>query len=623
MTNELSSFASKLSFTQLDIYKNLESYIYEYSEEYSYMIKKFKENPSQDTIRTMYKDDEFVYFIETLSSLVKIDEFTLFINAAAFALSDHDKNAALTSIIDGFNNGVLPILALRDSLSIDKIRSIIASYLGYEYKKLSIGMVEVSELQNLHIEASRKIQYLPIKVDGSIALAVSDIPSKAFLDEAHAHFGETIPIYIAPEKDIESMRVNAANMQRFSGKINVAFAQDDATIVDSLLNHAVSMGASDIHIEFDRDPYSESMITYFRIDGKRTPITTNSPDNARALIGRIKIAANMNVAEHRQFQGGRFSTIIKTNGVSRTVDVRCTVQPVEHAGETREEIVLRLLMQGSEIKLEHLGFSLDIQEQLLKILQYKQNIILSTGPTGSGKTTTLYACLREAVTPELKAVSAEDPVEYVIPGVSQTQINEPAGRLFANSLREFVRVDPDIIFVGEIRDAETANLAIDAGVTGHLVFSSIHADDVASVIFRFIELGVQRTLLSSSIRGVLNQRLIRLLCPECKIPDKVENYPEIQWQNNKIPQRIYKAAENGCAHCHNIGYKNREPIGELLIVDRKIKQIIMNPSSSSIDVFDAARKNGMRTLWEDALLKMASGKTSYNEIMAYNTQELF
>jgi type II secretory ATPase GspE/PulE/Tfp pilus assembly ATPase PilB-like protein len=323
------------------------------------------------------------------------------------------------------------------------------------------------------------------------------------------------------------------------------------------------------------------------------------------LVARIKILANMDIAERRLPQDGRFRVTSQGNKI---IDFRVSTLPTIHG----EKIVLRLLDRSAPlIGLEKLGFTEDVLEKFDWLIQRPYGMILVTGPTGSGKTTTLYSALAKISTPEKNIITVEDPVEYQFPRINQVQVNTKVGLTFANGLRSILRQDPDIIMIGEIRDRETAEIAVQAALTGHLVLSTIHTNDSAGAIARLMDMGIEPFLISSSVIGILAQRLARRICSRCKIPKQPteEEIKVLKLGENDI---IYEG--KGCEACRHTGYRGRIGIFELLMVDDEIRSMIVDKVPANV-IRETAVKKGMRTLWEDAKLKVRNGITTYSEIL--------
>ncbi len=373
-------------------------------------------------------------------------------------------------------------------------------------------------------------------------------------------------------------------------------------LADSILYRAVQNGASDIHIE----PQEKEVILRFRIDGVLKKMDSFPANIKEPLISRFKILSNLDISERRKPQDG----IIKLKISNRKVQLRVSTLPTIYG----EKIVMRVQFpdEFSSLKLELLGFEEDEVEKLREAYNRPYGIILVVGPTGSGKTTTLYSILQELNKEEVNIVTAEDPVEINIPGLNQVQIDEKVGRTFEAVLRSFLRQDPDIMLIGEIRDNITAEIAIKSSLTGHLVLSTLHVNDAPSTIARLMDMGIEPFLISSSLLAISAQRLVRKLCPYCKIPyEPTKQEKEYYKITTDI---IYKANKEGCEHCNHLGYKGRTVIAELLFVDNEIREVISQGKTTE-EIRELAIKKGMKTLFDSGILKVNKGITSLEEVL--------
>lgn len=372
-------------------------------------------------------------------------------------------------------------------------------------------------------------------------------------------------------------------------------------LLNSIIEQAVRERASDIHIE----PYGEDIRVRFRIDGDLREIMTLAKSSHSGIVTRIKIIGKMNIAEKRIPQDGRVETKIS----GREIDMRISTLPTVYG----EKIVIRLLDRSNFMfTKEALGFSEDDLEIFNKILAQPYGMILVTGPTGSGKTTTLYTVLQELNQIEKNIITIEDPVEYKLNGINQVQVNTKAGLTFASGLRSVLRQDPDIVMVGEIRDGETAEIAVRAAITGHLVLSTLHTNDSPSTVARLIDMGIEPYLVSSAIIGVVSQRLVKLLCPKCKSSFEA-GYLEkkILGMDEEGKLTLYKAV--GCSSCNN-GYKGRRAVHELMPINETIRQLI-DKGANIDELRRQAIKDGMHTLLESAANLAIKGDTSYDEVL--------
>jgi len=389
--------------------------------------------------------------------------------------------------------------------------------------------------------------------------------------------------------EVESAVDLSRMMQELPAIEDLLEASNDAPIIrmlNALLTQAAKDGASDIHIE----PYERSSSVRFRVDGTLREIVQPNKALHAALISRLKIMAELDIAEKRLPQDGRIS--LRIGG--RSVDVRVSTLPSAHG----ERAVLRLLDKGEQrFTLESLGMDGAVLNKFDTLIQQPHGIVLVTGPTGSGKTTTLYASLGRIDTGTTNVLTVEDPVEYELPGIGQTQVNPKIDLTFAKALRAILRQDPDVIMIGEIRDFETAQIAIQASLTGHLVLATLHTNDAPSAVTRLTDMGVEPFLLSSSLLGVLAQRLVRKLCRDCRKADARGRYHPV-----------------GCAQCGQTGYKGRTGVYELMVADEKVRALIHNRAAES-QVFVAAEEGGLRSMREDGERLIAAGVTSPEEVM--------
>jgi general secretion pathway protein E len=418
-----------------------------------------------------------------------------------------------------------------------------------------------------------------------------------FEREASATLGQRIAVaYAGGESsaaavigEVESGVDLSRMMQELPAVEDLLEAADDAPIIrmlNALLTQAAKDGASDIHIE----PYERRSSVRFRVDGTLREVVQPNKALHAALISRLKIMAELDIAEKRMPQDGRIS--LRIGG--RAIDVRVSTLPSSHG----ERAVLRLLDKAeSRFTLEGLGMDGEVLERYSRLIQQPHGIVLVTGPTGSGKTTTLYASLGQVDTATTNVLTVEDPVEYELAGIGQTQVNAKIELTFAKALRAILRQDPDVIMIGEIRDYETAQIAIQASLTGHLVLATIHTNDAPSCVTRLIDMGVEPYLLSSSLLGALAQRLVRKLCPACRRPDAEGRWHPV-----------------GCVQCSGTGYKGRTGVYELMVVDENVKELVHNRASEQ-DLAAAARAAGLKSMREDGDRLVSQGLTSAEEVI--------
>ncbi|MCU0784515.1 MAG: type II/IV secretion system protein [Verrucomicrobia bacterium] len=388
-------------------------------------------------------------------------------------------------------------------------------------------------------------------------------------------------------------------------------AAEDASIikfVNQVLRDAIDLRASDIHLE----PFEDEFRIRYRIDGvlQEVPVPPQLKRFQPAIVSRVKILSHLNIAEKRLPQDGR----IKIRVEDSDVDIRVSVIPMLHG----EAVVMRLLRQNSTLRgMGELGMDTREYKCFKHVLEMPHGIILVTGPTGSGKTSTLYTALNEINDAVRKIITIEDPVEYQLKGVNQIQVSEKAGLTFARGLRSILRHDPDVILVGEIRDKETAQIAVQSSLTGHLVFSTLHTNDAPGAVTRLVDMGVEPYLVASSLEAVLAQRLVRLLCKHCKQVDNSPTAQALKIQLGIPPETtIYKSV--GCRECRNTGFHGRRAIFEWMDSDNEIRQLVLRNASSD-QIRDAARRAGMKTLADDGWRLVRLGVTTVDEVLSVTT----
>jgi len=373
-------------------------------------------------------------------------------------------------------------------------------------------------------------------------------------------------------------------------------------MVNVILQKAIATKSSDIHIE----PQEDLVQIRYRIDGQLVPIMSYDRKILPSLVARVKIMSGLNIAEKRIPQDGRIGMKLH----EKEYDMRVSVLPTMFG----EKIVIRIAdKEGFNVSKQDLGFFEDDMKKFDEIISHPHGIVLVTGPTGSGKSTTLYTALKELCKPNVNILTVEDPVESTIRGINQVQVNVKAGLTFAAALRSFLRQDPDIIMVGEIRDGETAEIATRAAITGHLVFSTLHTNDAASSVTRMIDMGIEPFLLSSSLVGLIAQRLVRRLCPNCKEPVEIDDETR-ELLNIEEGEEVTVFKAKGCEHCNNTGYKGRIAVYEILQVDKEIRELI-SKNANSDDIKDLAIKHGMKTLRMNSARLVKNGTTSIEEMM--------
>ena len=468
---------------------------------------------------------------------------------------------------------------------------------------------------------AKKYSMIPLKVEDNILTVVMNDPLNFYaVDDVKRATGLKVEVGISPLKEIE----NAIDRYYGSEKAQKAFedlkkeygdldlldldsiSADEVAeapvvrLINSILKHAINSNASDIHIE----PTPSEVRVRFRIDGKLQDVMNSAISAHSAIVTRIKIMGQMDIAEKRIPQDGRVETTLD----DRTVDLRISILPTVYG----EKVVIRIL-GGSAGALERkfLGLSEANEELFNKVTQNPNGILLVSGPTGSGKTTTLYTLLKELNQPEVNVITVEDPVEYKLGGISQVQVNNKAGLSFATGLRSILRQDPDIIMIGEIRDAETAHIAIRASITGHLVLSTIHTNDAASSVVRLVDMGIEPYLVSSSVVGVVAQRLVRKICPRCKTAYR-PSHSEMLLLKMKEPKSIYKG--DGCPSCNFTGYKGRTGIHEIMVLTKEIRELI-NRGASTDQLQQMSVRQGTSTLRQSCADLVLNGITTIEEMI--------
>ena len=487
----------------------------------------------------------------------------------------------------------------------------------------------------LSLEFLKRHSLLPLAdKDGNITVAMSDPLDVKALDMVANALGRPCTRSVAPSSVIDEALTrcyyheddSAASILGELGEdddlarmttvsqtedlLDVANRAPIVKLVNSIFFQAVRSRASDIHIE----PYENEVKVRFRIDGVLHDRFTPPKQYVAALVSRLKIMANLNIAERRLPQDGRSRIKIGND----ETDVRVSTIPTSGG----ERVVLRLLDKSAgHYSLSELGFLPESEKRFRRIVGMSHGIILLTGPTGSGKTTTLYGALSEINTEERNILTAEDPIEYQLPGVGQMQINPKIGLTFANCLRHILRQDPDVIMVGEVRDAETAKIAIHAALTGHLVFTTLHTNDSASAVTRLLDMGVEPYLVSSSIIGIMAQRLVRVICPKCKSACAPGEGEALIPDEGTVEQdgEIYRGI--GCENCVQTGYYGRTGIFELLLVDDDIRELIMKRTGANL-IKKAAVSKGMLTLRDDGVQKVRAGITTVEEVLRVTQSDL-
>jgi type IV pilus assembly protein PilB len=516
------------------------------------------------------------------------------------------------------------------AISREELYEILQYVFESEYVDLSNYVIDPEVISLISEKAALRFKLIPLsKNDDELIIAMANPLDVYAIDFVRDHTKiKKIKSLLASEEDVLNAITNYYELGEYDDIIErlgteIIFKEEEEEedskkleaisreapiiqLVNMLIVQGVKDRASDVHIE----PNEKGLLIRFRIDGMLHDIRTLPNTIKSAVISRTKILAKMDIAERRLPQDGRFQVKFGT----REVDLRVSTIPTVLG----EKVVLRLLDKSKGlIKLEQLGFSPEQLEEFKSIITKSYGIILLTGPTGSGKTTTLYAALNQVNSKDKNIITVEDPVEYKLDRINQIQVKPKINLIFANTLRSILRQDPDIIMVGEIRDTETAQIAVQAALTGHLVFSTLHTNDAASALTRLIDMDIETFLISSSVIGVIAQRLVRVICEKCKeeyTPGKNVlsglNIKNKSSDDGKV--KLYRGA--GCSFCKNTGYYGRTSIYELIVLDEEIKALIISKTSSNV-IKDAAIKKGMKTLKDSGLEKVMQGITTLEEVI--------
>ncbi len=559
------------------------------------------------------------------------------------------EQALVTQAAEGGRIGDL-LMKMRACGEEDVLRAL-ADQLGIGYAaELKQEELDADLAVKVPIGFAKQHRVLPVRREGkAVVLATADPLDLGALDDIRALLvAEVFPVLVPSGKILEA--INHVYGQRqdksqtlgdgeeddMGGEaeelVDILDVSDEAPIirwVNSLLFNAVKERASDIHIE----PGEKEVVVRYRIDGALYETRRAAKQFIPSILSRVKIMAGLNIAEKRLPQDGR----IRRKIAGKDIDMRVATAPTVKGGE---RITIRLLDRENILHdLADIGFGDDHLKHMAELITRPHGILLVTGPTGSGKTTTLYACLSKINAPDLNILTIEDPVEYQLDGITQVAVNDKIELTFATGLRSFLRHDPDVIMVGEIRDLPTAEIAIQASLTGHLVLSTIHTNDAAGAITRLVDLGVQPFLVASSLMALLAQRLVRRLCSQCRESYKPsdEDIASIGFDPREFfagrarrvkfkteapppPGMLYRAREGGCQACLGAGYKGRTAIYELLMIDETVRQLaIKNADAGSIK--RAAMAKGMRTLRDDGAQKVLAGMTSMAEVLMMTTED--
>jgi len=559
--------------------------------------------------------------------LTSNDDYVLEILQEEGVLSDEDVEEARASAVDGMT----PVDMLIDLgvLSEQDLLGMLAQHFGMEFVDLEGIDVPNEVLGLVNTETARRYRVVPLyKHDDTLTVAVSDPLDYDSLDSLRYMLKCNVDAVVATrtqvQKFLDEHYATEADMEAMLNQItdgtvdvqatgtediaqDVEATESDAPIiklVSLIILEAYRNRASDVHLE----PLERRFRVRYRIDGVLHEVDSPPKRLQAAIISRVKIMAAMKISEKRKPQDGR----IQVNILGRELDLRVSTVPTNHG----ESVVMRILdKQNLALGLPKLGFFSDDQMAFERLIGSPDGIILVTGPTGSGKTTTLYACLQHINRPDRKIITVEDPVEYQISGINQVHVREDVGMTFSAALRSILRQAPNIVMIGEIRDRETANIATEASLTGHLVFSTLHTNDAPSAVTRLLDIGVKPFLVSSSLRAAMAQRLTRTICQNCREPHQITD-AEIKLLGPLAEQlgSLELFHGRGCSKCALTGYAGRQGLFEIFIVTDEIRRMIYEKVSAT-ELRAVARENGMRTLREDGMRKVAAGTTTIEEVM--------
>ena len=547
------------------------------------------------------------------------DEYVLQLLTERGYLTPEQVEAAASSM-KASNETTLDVLVAGGALDEDTVLGTIADQFGLKYCHIDADAINPDVTKVVTDEIARKYAVVPVVADeDSVTVALSDPMGYDAIDSLRFVLaGKDVQAVLCPPAEVRSAmaklygepgEAEVSTRDDEDGGGDAAEGDDGAVIrlANMIITTAIKMKASDIHVE----PMEKEFRVRYRIDGALRKMDSPPKRLQGAILSRFKIMSKMKISEKRVPQDGRIQ--ISVGG--KDLDLRVSSVPTNHG----ESIVMRILDKSNlSLGLPQLGFLTDDQATFERLIKLPDGVVLVTGPTGSGKTTTLYACLGQINTPDKKLITVEDPVEYQMSGINQVQVNKDVGLDFSAALRSILRQAPNIVMIGEIRDAETADLAMEAALTGHLVFSTLHTNDAPSAVTRLLDIGVKPFLVASALRAAMAQRLVRSICEKCKEPHTPTDREVKMLQglaggsNARIPDRMFVGA--GCDACHRTGYKGRKGIFEIFKVDDTIQRLIFDHAPATL-LRERAREMGMRTLREDGLLKVASGMTSLSEVL--------
>jgi len=516
----------------------------------------------------------------------------------------------------------------------EEIAQALARHFGVPYVSREEFPTSPPFLRNLSPHYLRQYRFCPLALDnGALLVACADPSDLVVVDDLRAALGLEVRVAVATEaaildaieryfgsgstavqKVIETIRDDwteegGEGREDVNSLRDMAFDAPVVRLVNLLIENAVNANASDIHIE----PFEDTLRVRYRIDGVLFDAESPPKRLRAAITSRIKIMAELNIAERRLPQDGR----IRMTLGGRRLDIRVSTIPTIHG----ESVVMRLLDRAAILlPLERLGMDARTQRQMERLIHLPHGILLVTGPTGSGKTTTLYAALDKINSPEKKIITIEDPVEYQLRGVNQIHVKPKIGLTFAAGLRHIVRQDPDVIMVGEIRDLETADIAIHAALTGHLVFSTLHTNDAPGALTRLLDMGVEPYLVASVLEGVLAQRLVRLTCPGCRAPYEPEPKALRAMGVEAVPPNVTLLRGKGCADCRGTGYRGRTGIYELMPMTEELRSLTLRKTPGH-EIRQRAVAGGMTTLRQDGWAKCCLGLTTVEEVLRVTHEE--
>ncbi len=520
-------------------------------------------------------------------------------------------------------SSVIDSLIAEGFITQEDVGRTLAAQNGMDFMDLAQVVVPPNIIELLRAEDARRWRAVPVgEREGALLIAIGDPMDMQTMDDLAFKLQREVEFVCATPDSIRSSLIQYYGGEPVGGygqesmmEMGSEAGADDAPIikmVSLLLVEAHQNRASDIHLE----PLEAKFRVRFRIDGVLQEMPSPPKKLQSAMISRIKImSGSMSIAEKRLPQDGRIQ--IKLG--EKSIDLRVSTIPTVHG----ESVVMRILDKTSlMLGLPDLGFLSDDQAKLEKQINLPDGIILVTGPTGSGKTTTLYGCLNYMNKPDRKLITVEDPVEYQMSGINQVPVNASIGMTFPAALRSILRQAPNIIMIGEIRDMETASIATNASLTGHLVLSTLHTNDAPSAIARLVDIGIKPFLVSTSVRSVIAQRLVRRLCPKCKTPTELTEYERNMLHLDEgMLGEAHIMKPNGCELCRGKGYKGRMGIFEMFLVDDEVRNMINN-NASTIALRQRARELGMRTLREDGIRKVLAGMTTAEEVLTTTMTDL-